>query len=72
MAATVHQNQCYASKTSSWFVLSVGFWIHKIKSVDNVSEVWGKLHDGTAWFLNQNLLRLFHFSANSDLNAAVN
>lgn len=35
-------------------------------------EVWGKLHDGTTWFLNQNLLRLFHFNANSDLNAAVN
>jgi hypothetical protein len=31
-------HQCYASKT--WFVLSVGFWIHKIKSVDNVSP-WG-------------------------------
>ena len=34
-------------------------------------KVWGKLHDGTVWFLMQNLLQLLHFSANSELSASM-
>jgi len=34
-------------------------------------KVWGKLHDGAAWFLMQNLLWLLHFIANSELSASM-
>jgi len=40
-------------------------WMHPFK-------VWGKLHDREARFLILNLLQLFHYIANSELNASVN
>jgi hypothetical protein len=47
------------------YVKHQNLWIH-------LHKVWGKVHDGAAWFLIQNLLWLFHSSADSELNASTN
>jgi len=54
-----------------WSLFKITCLVHKTsKSVDALHNTWRKLCDGTVWFLMQNLLELFHFSADNELNAS--
>jgi hypothetical protein len=46
------------------YVKHQNLWMH-------LHKMWGKVHDGAAWFLIQNLW-LFYSSADRELNASIN
>jgi hypothetical protein len=63
----------FANKTLLQSVFNITCWIlKKSKSVDVPNKMWGKLHFGGAWLLIWNLLQLFLYRTNGELNVSMN